>query len=165
MRKTKTVIIPDSPEFRRDQKKQFYLTEMSAARAEKWAARAFLALAHSGTEVPPDIVNSGFAGIAILGLRSLTGLQFEEAEPLLDEMMGCVQYVPDPKNPLIMRSPMDEADDIEEVATRVFLRTEVFQLHVDFSIADALAESRSAPASISPTNSSTTQMLPEQSAA
>ena len=32
-------------------------------RAEKWAMRGFLALAHAGVSVPPELANAGFAGM------------------------------------------------------------------------------------------------------
>ena len=48
----------------RDKGKTFLLTEMSAVRAEKWAARAVLALLKSGVELPEDAAQAGLAGIA-----------------------------------------------------------------------------------------------------
>lgn len=157
-RKTKIVTIDQQG---RDKGKHYLITEMSASQAEKWATRAFLALAHSGVEVPQNLVDAGFAGIAVLGLRSLIGLQFEEAEPLLDEMFSCVQFIPDIRQQNVVRPIKEEADDLEEVATRVQLRTEVFELHVGFSIADALRISpQEAPASTSP-DSSTAPTSPE----
>ncbi|EBP8102013.1 hypothetical protein AOS06_03795 [Salmonella enterica] len=90
----------------RDNGKVFHLTEMSASHAEWWAMRAIMAMGRGGVELP------------------------EEARPLLDEMMECIQFVPDPKNRGIRR-PLIE-DDIEEITTRLNLRAEVFRLHVDF---------------------------------
>lgn len=122
----------------RDNKKVFLITEMSASRAEKWAARAFLALAKSGIDFGPEIVQGGLAGIALVGLRALGGVEFADAEPLLDELMSCVTLVPDTN----MRDPISGnpisrlliEDDIEEVATRIKLRAEVFELHTGFSM-------------------------------
>ena len=142
MRKTATVTVDHG----RDQGKQYLLTEMPASRAEKWAARVFLGLARSGIEVPENIGSAGLAGIAAMGLRALGGLSFEVAEPLLDEMFGCVQRV----TASGVARPLVE-DDIEEVSTRLRLRREVFALHVDFSQAGALFNS--APASAQPADS------------
>lgn len=152
-RKTRTVTITDPG---RDHGKVFLLTEMPARRAEKWAARALLALAKSGVDMPDDIRAGGMAGIAILGLRALGSMDFADAEPLLDEMMKCVQIMPDPARPDIIRELVDhgtDGDDIEEVATRLHLRAEVYTLHVGFSMPGA----QSTPGSTTPgsTSSST----------
>lgn len=127
----------------RDQGKVFELTEMSAAQAEDWALRAFLALARSGVEIPEDVEASGFAGIASLGLRAFGGMTHADAKPLMDEMFSsCVQHVPNPQQPLVRRGLVD--DDTEEVGTRLWLRGEVLKLHVDFSVVAALLSSRTA---------------------
>lgn len=129
-RKTATVVIGDEG---RDKGKVFILTELPASRAEKWAMRAILALQKSGAELPDDISQAGMAGVAVVGLQALGNLNFYDAETLLDEMFECISYQPDPKIPGVVR-PLIE-DDIEEVKTRIRLRAEVFQLHVNFSIA------------------------------
>ena len=129
----------------RDKGKAFRLTEMPARQAEEWAMRALIALARSGVEIPDNIANRGLAGIAALGFTALRGLGFSDAKPLLDEMMTCVMFIPDPKRPAVVRNLVD--DDIEEVGTFFQLRKEVFQLHVDFSKAvalSALAETKTA---------------------
>ncbi len=141
MRKTATITIDAEG---RDKGKTFFLREMSASQAEKWAARAFLGMAKAGVEIPDDIASTGLAGIATVGFRAIGGMGFELAEPLLDEMFQCVQIIPDPSKPNVIR-PLVE-DDIEEVATRLKLRKEIFGLHVDFSKAGALFNSASSPA-------------------
>ena len=107
-------------------------------------------LARSGVLLPDDLTGSGFAGIALLGLRALSGLRFEDAEPLLDEMFGCVQFMPD-KRPQLARALIE--DDIEEVATRMRLREEVMALHTGFSLADARSKAAASalPGSTDPT--------------
>lgn len=139
MRKTLTVTITAEG---RDKGKQYLLTEMSATAAERWAAKAFLGLARSGLEVPEDLASLGLAGIAMIGFRAIGGMQFAEAQALLDEMFGCVQMIPDPSRPEVTRKLVE--DDIEEVATRLRLRKEIFGLHVDFSSAGARLTSASA---------------------
>jgi hypothetical protein len=132
MRKTDRVTVPFEG---RDKDKVFVITEMSAARAEKWAARALLLLVKSGVELPEDVANAGMAGIASAGIQALMNVDFDDAEPLLDEMLTCVQINPDPSRPAIVRNLVD--DDTEEVSTRVWLRQKVFELHVGFSLADS----------------------------
>lgn len=119
----------------RDKDKRFLITEMPATPSEKWAARAFLALAHAGIDIPDELRGAGMAAIAIVGITALSRVSWAEAEPLLDEMMACVQSV----QPAITRPLIEE--DIEEVATRVWLRGEVFELHTGFSLADIISMS------------------------
>ena len=121
----------------RDQGKVFFIREMSAVRAEKWATRALLALGRSGARVPDDVAASGLAGLAALGLRAMAGLHYHDAEPLLDEIMTCVQIIPDPARPMVRRGTIE--DDFEEVMTLVKLRDEVLSLHLGFSIAASLS--------------------------
>lgn len=114
----------------RDAGKVFLLTEMSADQAEAWGYRALLALMRSGVEIPDNIASAGLAGVAALGLQALGGLEWSAAEPLLAEMFACVQCIPNPAKPNIIRRLI--ADDIEEVSTRVMLRKELFELHTGF---------------------------------
>jgi len=139
-RKVLTVTI--GPDGGRDAGKQFQLTEMAATQAERFASRAFLAMARGGVEVPDDLASAGLAGLSQMGLKALSGVRWEDAEPLMDEMMTCVKVLPDPSRPSIVRGLIE--DDIEEVRTRVKLRMELVKLHLDFS--EAAAPSTSGPA-------------------
>ena len=127
MRKTLSYTVSDDG---RDNGKVFFITEMPSTKAEKWAIKAFLAMAKGGVELPEGIEHSGFSGIAKVGLQLLLQIPYELAEPLLDEMLECVQIRPNPKDPSIVRPLMEE--DIEEVKTRFVLRKEVFALHTGF---------------------------------
>jgi len=134
----------------RDFQKVFSITEMPASQAEKWAARALLALSKAGVEIPENIADAGLAGVAILGLKALGGMSFKDAEPLLDEMMACVKIKPSPVDkPEIVRALVES--DTEEIATRVFLRSAVFELHTGFSFSGGVSrltqETPTAPAS------------------
>lgn len=133
-RRTKIFVVEDEG---RDKGKRFLLTEMASSKAESWAYRLILALAHNNTDIPS--ADTGMAGLAQIGLRGLAGLPWLVAEPLLREMFECVQVLPDPKNSSFARelepAGGDGDYDIEEVTTRMHLRLEVFKLHVDFSTA------------------------------
>jgi hypothetical protein len=148
MRRTATVTIDIAG---RDFGKVFQLTEMPAAKAEKWAARAFLALARNGVDIPDNIAEAGLAGIAMLGIKAFGSMNFADAEPLLDEMFQCIAIIPDPAKPQVVRALID--DDIEEIATRLRLRKEVFSLHVDFSklVAPLISNSAQATGAAMPT--------------
>lgn len=127
-RKESSVVAP--ADFKRDAGKRYHITEMPAAQAEEWGMRALLALAKSGVDLPEDFMQMGLAGMAVVGVQALSGLQFNDAKPLLDEMLACVQAQPDARHPEVRR-PLVE-DDIEEVRTRLWLRQQVLALHVDF---------------------------------
>ena len=114
----------------RDQNKVFVLTEMPASKAESWAMRALLALMAGGVEVPPGFDRMGMAAMAEMGIKALVGLKWEVAEPLLAEMWSCVQIMPDPTKPHVIRNLIEE--DIEEITTRIKLRAEVWKLHTGF---------------------------------
>jgi len=127
-RKTITYAVTDEG---RDKGKVFVLTEMPASQAERWALRAFQALAKAGIDVPDNLAQMGMAGIAIAGVQALSRTPWQEAEPLLDEMFACIQRQPNPQKSAIVRALVE--DDIEEVQTRLKLRAELLKLHVDFS--------------------------------
>jgi hypothetical protein len=130
MRKELTVTIDAEG---RDKGKVFFIREMPASQAESWALRALMALMKANVEVPDNISEAGLAGVAALGLKAFGGLSFEAAEPLMAEMMSCVQIIPDPRQQAVKRLLIE--DDIEEVKTRLFLRAQVFELHTGFSLA------------------------------
>lgn len=71
--------------------------------------------------------------------RLIAHIKFPELQPLMDEIMGCVQVEwVSPNGSKLTRALVDrgeEGDDIEEVATRQFLRSEVLGLHVNFWLA------------------------------
>ena len=92
--------------------------------------RAILALMEGKVDLPEGFELSGMAGIAQIGIKALAGLRWEVAEPLLDEMFKCVQAMPNPANPQLVRNLI--AEDIEEVSTRMKLRLEVWKLHTAF---------------------------------
>lgn len=135
-RNTITYTVTDA---NRDNGKTFMITEMSAAQAEAWAMRAILALMDGKVELPEGIELEGMAGIAKIGIKALAGLRWEVAEPLMKEMFDCIQIIPDPSRPQIVRPLIEQ--DIEEIMTRVKLRGEVWALHTGFSVTAALSKS------------------------
>ncbi len=128
----------------RDRGKVFVLTELPASKAEAWAMRAILALMAGGVELPENFERLGMAGMAEVGIKALSGLKWEVAEPLLNEMWECVQIMPDPTKPHVVRPLIEQ--DIEEIATRIKLRAQVWKLHTDFLKAVAPSMSGGSPA-------------------
>ena len=125
MRKTVTYTCAQD---NRDKGKVFMLTEMDADATEQWALQAFFALMNAGVDIPEEITSMGFAGLVQIGLGALGKVPFGAAKPLLDAMMDCVQVVPNPAQPNVVRSLI--GSDIEEVTTRIALRKAIFELHV-----------------------------------
>lgn len=117
----------------RDKNKLFLLTEMSASKAEWWAIRVFMGLMSANVEIPPGLLtNLGMAALAEFGMRALSGLKPETLRPLLDEMMECVQIIPDPKVLNVHRPLIEEPADVEEILTLFELRKEVWTMHTGF---------------------------------
>lgn len=138
-RKKETVVVP-AEWGERDAGKRYVITEISAARAESWGWRMLLLLQNSGETIPPNIQGLGYVGVAILGINTFLRSRINPADlqPLLDEMMTCVQIARDPKRPDIVTDIVSD-DDIEEVRTRLWLRSEVLRVHTDFSATEALS--------------------------
>ena len=128
MRKTDIVEVEED---NRDHGKAFLITEMGAYQQERWAMRAGFALMNSGADFSEldggDLTMQKFAQI---GLSALSKIPFDVAEPLINEMMTCVEIIPDTNRPKVTR-PLIEGD-IEEVSTLFMLRKKVWGLHVDF---------------------------------
>lgn len=141
-RKTAIITIPDGMPgpSQRDRGKMYHLKEWPAARAERWAERMGIALSRSNSELKMSLSGIGMEGIAIMGINALMmgGIDPDAVLPLWDELLECVQIIRDPRHPEIVQ-PIISDDDIEEVATRIFLRSEVLRLHTNFSPADALS--------------------------
>lgn len=116
----------------RDKGKMYLITEMPVAQIEAWAMRVLLALMASNIQIPDGFADLGTAALAELGLKSLTGLKWETAAPLLNEMLSCVQIVPDPRKTHVARPLLESQDDIEEITTLLEIRMEVWKLHTGF---------------------------------
>lgn len=115
----------------RDEGKTFYITEMPPRVGHRWATRAMLAVANTGIDLSDDVLSGGFAGLVATGIKSLGKVPADVAQPLLDELLDCVQVIPDASKPNVKRSMVDT--DTEEVATLFQLQWEVLDLHVGFS--------------------------------
>lgn len=140
----------------RDKSKEFYLTEMPADQGERWAYRALLALSRGGIDLPPGMFDQGWGALAhmmpyfvVVGLKALHGAQWLEIEPLLEELMECIKFKPPGINDPAGFAPIHPGvnSQIEEISTRAFLRKEVVELHLGFSVADALLNSDPSPSS------------------
>jgi hypothetical protein len=145
MRKTKLVQIAED---NRDRGKCYFLTEMSAFDTEQWGWRAMLAASNGGVEIPSDVLGAGIAGVAVMGLRMVGAMKFADAAPLMDEMLKCVQVIPDFANHPNVMLPFDPRIEgqVEEAVTLLRLRADLFELHTGFSIAGAILRASTQPA-------------------
>lgn len=120
----------------RDAGKMFRVVEMPVSRLEKWACRAMVAL--FGANVPADAAElaktSNAAALAAGVMRGLSGLRWELAEPLYDELLAQISRVPKPERPLetIALRPDNLDAHVEDVATIFRLRLEVLSLSLGF---------------------------------
>lgn len=139
MRQTVKVKVPEfSGTHNRDLGKIFVITEWPAARAERWGLEVMFAANKGGGELPLSLAGLGMEGIAILGINTFLRGNIESGVliPLFDQLIECVRIVRDPKKPDVITDLVPDAD-IEEVATRMWLRSEVLSLHLNFSVGAA----------------------------
>lgn len=131
---------------KRDAGKHFLITEWYADDAERWAMSFILACNRGGGKVDvAAAAGHGMESIFTLGVAAFLrgNMRSEETIPILDKLLECVQMVRDPKARDVntqrpVATPIITRDDIEEVGTRLWLRSEVIRVHAGFSPADAL---------------------------
>jgi hypothetical protein len=136
----------------RDHGKTYRLTEMDAWAAEEWGFRALTVMSRSNSDLPVDVIQDatrgeggigGLVAIAAYGVRALISASFEEAKPLLDEMMACVRFIPSPQ---FERALLPE--DTEEIATRLWLRDKIVEMHSGFSSAGVISTFKALTAAV-----------------
>jgi hypothetical protein len=141
-RKTKTVVVPPLPGERRDLGKHFLITEWGAERAEDWGLRMMFAFNREAGVLPSkeDVQGMGMEGIALLSIGTLLrgSLDPDTILPLFNQLLECVRIIRDPKAGQDFAQVL-LAEDTQDVATRLWLRSEVLALHTNFSMSDALS--------------------------
>lgn len=123
--KTKQITIENG----RDKGRVFLITEMSAAHADNWAMRALIALANGGVDLGDLSPQQGMIGMVRVALDALGRLKADDAIPLLNELLDCVQIIPEGGQPRPLNM---DFNDVEDFTTLWRLRKEVFALHTDF---------------------------------
>lgn len=123
--KTKQITIENG----RDKGRVFLITEMSAAHADNWAMRALIALANGGVDLGDLSPQQGMMGMVRVALDALGRLKADDAIPLLNELLDCVQIIPEGGQPRPLNMGFN---DVEDFTTLWRLRKEVFALHTDF---------------------------------
>jgi hypothetical protein len=151
MRRTITITIPgvhsDKPG-ERDNGKVFEITEMPADAAERWCLRARILLAEATNQPMPEASDSGeAAALAAMGIQ-FNNLRIWRAlsSPDLDEVWNYIQYRHKAGQPAL---PITTGENsvIEEIDTRLRLRSEALMLNLGFSKAAERRESAAEPVS------------------
>lgn len=140
-RNSKIVTVPRFENTKnRDLGKVFLVTEWPAARADRWMQRVTFAFNKGAGELPMSLKGVGWEGLAIIGINTFLrgNVSSEEMMPLFDELLDCVKLIRDPKHPDVVTDLVSD-DDVQEVATRWWLRNEVVSVHVNFSPLDAIS--------------------------
>ena len=115
----------------RDAGKVFLVTEMPAAQSEDWGFRAVLVLINAGINIPQNAQKMGMMALMSASVSNIAGnVDWLSLKPLMDELMGCVQIIPDAKFPNVVRSIIP--DDIEEPLTRAKLKKTALMMHINF---------------------------------
>lgn len=144
-RKTKELKLND-----RGTEKTFRITEMPASKFEWWLIRAGKILLGTGLGNSVDVDSAEDVQQIIAqtlfkdGLKSLGGVNLEEARELYDDLLRCVEF----KNgDFYMQMDPETVDaQIESVKTLFTLRKEALMLHIDFLAAGGESASTSAAA-------------------
>ena len=145
----------------RDAGKVFEITEWPAARADEWAIDAMLAYNRGGGNLDPDmLIGRGMEAIFFVGVQTfLRGqLRGDEVKPILNQLLECVKIVRDPRAIDVSTgrpaaTALASPDDIEEIKTIWWLRSEVLRVHTGFSPAAVLSRWISAVMTAAPASS------------
>lgn len=138
----------------RDAGKKFRITEMPADQGERWGNRLALEFGQAVSKVPSAVIGGGMASVShmlpillVQGLQSLGGLNPAVVQPLLDEMMAQVKYIPPTSAAGVPDQTIfaGENSQIEEIQTRYTLIFETIKLHWSFLLDAAQSNSTASP--------------------
>lgn len=133
-RKIKDIIIATGDPENRDEGKTYRLTEMAALQAEKLGWKVAAAIGKSGVDIPDEVRHRGIDAIFTVGMKSFVGVDFVDAEPIMDEIMECATFLPVGNDTPRQIFP----GDIEEITTILKIRQELVELHTGFFIKEGL---------------------------
>lgn len=112
---------------------RFRIQPFSATRGEAWILRAFLLLARAGNKFPDnlDLPSMGKFIMSPQGIAALGCTPYEEAEPLLDELLGCcTRLLNNNSTQPVTRSTVDGY--IKSPLTLLKLRMEALKVNFSF---------------------------------
>lgn len=139
MRKSSTITIDD-----RGKNLTFRIEEMPATRLEKWIVKALLLLSRArGTGDGKEVSLEEAAGVLLQdGVKALSKIDYDEAAPLLEEMLQCCTRI---DGGVAQKCTSDTVDGyIEDVQTLFKLKMEALKLNFSFFTA-SLSSSSAAP--------------------
>lgn len=121
----------------REQLLTFKIREMPASKLESWIMRSLLLLTASNVQVPAGS-DANAAGAFLLehGLTALGNVEFEKAQPLLDDLLSCCSRVVE--NIEERCTPQSVDAYILDVKTLFRLRMEAFKLNLGFLLPDGV---------------------------
>lgn len=117
----------------RDEGKVFRITEMSAMDGFKFSFKVFHGMARGGVQVPDNAQQLGIVALLNIGLSGIACIPHDECLSLIEDLMGCIQIIPDSGNLDVARRLV--LSDFEESGTIRKLLMEAFKLHADFIFA------------------------------
>ena len=110
----------------RDAGKVFKITEMPAFQADRWATRALILL---GKTTKGGIMALGSMEMSDI-INSFSELDYEKAEPLLQELLECCSFIKDGTSIPLKKDMIDSI--VEDWTTLFKLRIEALQLNIGF---------------------------------
>ncbi|MFJ7315273.1 hypothetical protein ACIQVE_21420 [Pseudomonas sp. NPDC098747] len=122
-RKVITISVNDGGE-----DKSFRITQMPATKLEAWIARALLLVGH--TDLDPAVFAGSTDAAASAGIKALSGVSYEHAKPLYDELLACCEVMVGDHFEHLSVSNADV--HIEDVKTLFKLRMEAAKLNFSF---------------------------------
>lgn len=135
MRKSEKIVLND-----RGTELTFVIREMPATQAERWLLRAALLLAGAGIleHVTGDNAGEaiGKAGhmLAEKGITALGSVDFEKAEPLLNELLSCCSHI-DKSGAMQQLTPTLVDGVIQDVRTLFQLQVAAIKVNFGFFLA------------------------------
>jgi len=119
----------------RDAGKTFKVTEMSAVQMDRWAMKALCLFGKGGTSVI-DVLKMSITDL----LDSFFKLDYEKAEPLLNELLACASFKKDGVYVNMSGSLVDSV--VEDSSTLSRLRYEALKLCFGFFVQGGESESK-----------------------
>jgi len=109
----------------RDAGKTFKITEMGSVQMDRWATKALCLFGRS---------NQDLRAIAKMGvleiIKAFSSVPYEEAQPLLDELLACASFKKDGVYVAMKGSMIDGV--VEDFTTLFRLRVEALKIHFGF---------------------------------
>lgn len=142
MRKEITVTLQD-----RGESRTFKIREMSATQLESWGVRALLLLSAAidikglevGNGMDFDVLNKLSSYLFVNGIERLSHIDYDKAQPLLDELLECCYRVDGGVEQKCTRNTVDGY--ISDIRTLLRLRGEALKLNFSFLADGASLES------------------------